>query len=478
MITIIDLPEELLLIIIDYASERGDPCSAFPSVNRSLSSSLLRKVRRIITATSSEKWKSDEQRARLLGMIEVPSRQLFLRINANVSTFSSMLSEIRSFYWLRDFSNTSQAMLTLINSTRIEVKNLELHDVTGIIRFDVIPSLESLYLRGGNRLKIETLNLPAYPLLRLLKLSSCSSVKDVSCLDGIHSLELHHCHNITDISPLNNNYRVIIFNCDGITSYSRSFRFTRHVQVVEVLSDGIISLDNCFHLRSLSLSSRMGIDLWNLRNIWECLLVLLIRSAANLTVLPPNRLRKVSIIKCDNFTCLENMDHIQSIHLDHLNHIKTLTGLGPKNQTITLKSMNGLKDIRALNEAQSVTISDCPLLFNSNRLNCLTSVKELHLSQRLITPASNFLLSLNDLHSLINLNVLDLWFHFGLFPAENEKLRFHILQTFKTVEQIYLHGNFINIMNEDILNEFNVNVTNRGIPTVILLRKERVTSFS
>lgn len=360
----------------------------------------------------------------------------------------------------------------------MEVINLELHNVTDIISFDVIPSLESLYLRGGSRLKIKRLNLPAYPLLRLLKLSSCSSVKDVSCLDGIHSLELHHCHNITDISPLNNNYRVIIFNCDGITSYSRSFRFTRHLQVVEVLSDAIVKLDSCFHLRSLSLSSRMGIDLWNLWNIWECLLVLTIRSAANLTALPPNRLKKVSIIKCDNFLSLENMDHIQSIHLDHLNHIKTLTGLGPKNQIITLKSMNGLKDIRALHEAKSVIISDCHLLFHSNRLSCLTSVQELHLSQRLITPASNFLLSLNDLHSLINLNVLKIWFHFGLLHADNERLRFHILQTFKTVEEIYLYGNYIDIMNEDILNEFNVNVMERGIPTVTLLRKKRDTSFS
>lgn len=75
------------------------------------------------------------------------------------------------------------------------------------------------------------------------------------------------------------------------------------------------------------------------------------------------------------------MDHIRSIHLEGLNHIKTLTALGPKNQIVKLRNMKQLEDISALKEAQSVAISNCPLLWNSEGLNCLTSVKELHLSE-------------------------------------------------------------------------------------------------
>eukprot|EP01040_Poterioochromonas_malhamensis_P014799 gene14799-16441_t len=96
----------------------------------------------------------------------------------SVSTFTSMLSEFRGFYKLLNFSACVVPTLVKAISTRVKVKNLELWDMKNIETFDVIPSIESLYLREGNKLKIETLNLPAYPLLRSLKLYSCSSVKD------------------------------------------------------------------------------------------------------------------------------------------------------------------------------------------------------------------------------------------------------------------------------------------------------------
>ncbi len=400
-------------------------------------------------------------------MIDVPSHQLLLRVNNDLitSTFSSRLSEVRSFYWLSDFSFFARATLT--NLTRLEVKNLELRNLTDIISFDVIPRVQSLLLEKSDVLKIETLNLPAYPQLTSLKLYSCSSVNDVSCLDGIHSLELYHCNNITDISPLNNNYRLSISNCDSITTYSRSFRYTHSLQIIDVRPKVIVSLDNCLHLKFLYLSSTMGITNCNINN----LMVLSVRSTYLLS-LPPNRLQKVSIINCNNLNSLDNMEHIQSIHLEGLNQIKTLTGLGSKNQIITLNNMKQLEDISALKETQSVSIYDCPLLFHLNKLNCLISVKELHLSQGFNCSISSFLLLLGDLHSLEKLNALEILFSSSWSGTGNEFLRFHLLQTFKNVEKISLQGNFIySVNNEAIQHEFNVNVIKRGICKLILLRK-------
>ncbi len=474
--TITDLPIEILLIIIDYAFEENERffCSAFASVNRSFSSSLLRKARRIALKTDDEKWKSNEKRAKLLGMIDDPYHQLLFGIKGNDNDFmnatsiSSMLSEVGSLYWLADFSGPDSGLaisILLAKLIRFKIKNLSLWDVFDVESFDVIPSLQFLLLRNSNNLKIETLNLSAYPLLRSLRLYDCSSVEDVSCLDGIYDLELHSCQNITDISPLNNNYRVIITSRDSIASYSKFFRCTRFLQIEENRQDVIVSLDGCFHLTSLSLSSTKGITDIDV----SFLMVLSVRYDTKLTVLPSNRLQKVCIISCWNFTRLDNMDHIRSIHLEDLNNITTLTGLGPKNQIIKLERMKLLEDISSLKESQTMKIKDCPLLHTSNRISYLTSVKELELCKGYYLSTSQFVRSLTQLESLINLKVLKL----SIYDKRTyESLQFHILQTFKNLEKIVLRGSWLSMMKEDdILEIFIVTIRNKSGDEIILLRK-------
>ncbi len=83
MTRIIDLPEKLLLLILDCACERGYSDSAFSSVNRSLSERLLTsheefRSQEELILISHEKWVSDEERAKLLGMIDNQYHQLSL----------------------------------------------------------------------------------------------------------------------------------------------------------------------------------------------------------------------------------------------------------------------------------------------------------------------------------------------------------------------------------------------------------------
>ncbi len=456
---ITDLPEELLLYISDYISEGGifvgDPGSALASVNRSLSRSLLRKTRKIRIKINNEKWKSDEKRTKLLGMIDDPYRQLILSNQRYDDTFinTSMISEIGGFCWLHEFGSISGSEITtLVNSSLIKLKNLDLYDVSDLESFDVIPSLQSLLLANGYKLKIESLNLPAYPLLRSLTLSNCSSIQDVTCLDGIHDLKLYDCKNITDISPLNNNYRVTISYCDSITTYSSSFRSTCSLQIEED-RNVIVNLESCVQLTSLSLTNTMGVAETNIKY----LRVLSVTDATNLTFLPPNRLQKVSIIDCHNFNSLDN--------------ITTLRGLGPKNQIITLVRMNKLEDISSLKESLFVKIYDCPLLHISNRLSCLTSVKELVLGRGLAFSASTFIDSFTQLYSLINLNVLELAIHVSQSQSLYESLRFHILQTFQNIEKIVFRDDYSNMINEEIRKVFHVIINRREGAKTILLRK-------
>ncbi len=84
------------------------------------------------------------------------------------------------------------------------------------------------------------------------------------------------------------------------------------------------------------------------------------------------------------------MDHIRSVHLEGLNHIKTFTGLGSKSQIITMRDMKQLEDISALKETQNIAISRYPLLFHPNTLNYLTSVK-VNLNHFIITQRTSLI---------------------------------------------------------------------------------------
>ncbi len=466
MITITDLPLELLLFIIEYICDHRSSGSLFASVNRSLSSVLLLKARRIFVRTNDEKWRLSENRSKLLRMIDNPYHQLWLgHFNdaANVSPLPSVVTGLHSLSEL--YSPTLISIfLNIPKSKSFQIKNLFLNGNPVLESFDILPCLESLLIRDCRRIKIEKLNLSSYPNLRSLCLSGCLSVTDVSCLDGIYKLELDYL-DITDISCLNKNYRVKISDCNKITNYSKSFRYTRSLEI-DPRPDLHVTLESCLHLTSLSIANSMG-------NIsFQTLTNLSLIDINRFETLPPNKLQRVTIIRCCNFNSLDNMDQIRSIHLEDLNKITTLTGLGPKNKIIILKYMKRLEDISSLKESQTVKIHDCPQLFTSNRLSCLRTVKELHLSQGYNCGISNFLLSLNQLRDFFNLNELKLSLTHQYYTAENnQSLQFLIIQTLINIEKITLCDTSTRIISDIIREVFIVNVSGKS-REIILLRKK------
>lgn len=78
-------------------------------------------------------------------MIDDPYRQLILSNQRYDDTFinTSMLSETGGFCWLHEFGSISGSEITtLVNSSQIKLKNLDLYDVLDLESFDVIPSLQ------------------------------------------------------------------------------------------------------------------------------------------------------------------------------------------------------------------------------------------------------------------------------------------------------------------------------------------------
>lgn len=388
MLYITSLPVELLLYIVDYAYDRDyiGSSSSFASANRYLSNSLLRKARRIKIDTSNEKWRSDEKRSKLFQMIDNPHHQLSVISKTDafldISDIVSQVDRIKGFS-VSDSANLSSFLSSLndcINKKEFILKELNIFDLQEVEYFAPIPCLETLYLRNGDSLNLRALNIPAFKLLRSLHLRSCSSVVDVSVLDGIHDLFLQYCDNIKDISCLNNNYRVHIKKCGNISTYSKSFRNSRKVTIVDGRDDFTISLENCRSLKTLSISgtvrSNVSLDISTMSI--SSLSFLKLYKVSLVHALPLNRLQRVSIIRCPHFKSLENMEGIRSVHLEGLNHITSLVGLGSGNQFVKLVAMKNLNDITSLIDPTVVELLDCPFILNLSILR----VKILVISNR------------------------------------------------------------------------------------------------
>lgn len=432
-----DFPLELLIYILEYACDgeyyacdslsrifpriQWNSGIAFASANRSLSRSLLRKTRRIYLSTDSEKWKSDELRSQHLGLIDYPHQQLSIISDCCPSTVISNTptQKFRDIYRLTvttkdSFSLKDSFLMNMVKENGLKLKDLRIVSLKNIEGFDAIPSLETLFLGRGDKLNLEKLNIPAFTSLRRLTLFGCDSVCDLSCLDGIHHLELLYCRSIRDISCLNHNYRILIACCFGILTYAESFRYSTCVTLLGKGSKHFVYLGDCCSLTDLFINVEFFVIPFNLMT--SSLHFLSLKGIVNLKVLPPNRLQKVSIVKCPNFKSLSNMSHIRSIHLEDLDSITTLTGLGSKNQIVELIEMRNVEDIIALKESTLVKILFCSRVDSYLRISLSSSlpqVRELHVHESLIEHYSKDSVNalLKKLQSLAHLKVFQLTFY-------------------------------------------------------------------
>lgn len=391
-INITNLPSELLLLIIDYAYDDEDMVkpSSFASVNRYLSDELLRKTRRIKIKTDNRKWISDEKRSKLLQLIDNPYHQLSVisRMDSasDISDITSQLDGLQSFH-VDDSANSWRFLSILsnhINTKGFKLKELIFRDLKDVECLPPIPCLEKLYLQFGDRLNLKEFNLPAFRSLSLLHLFNCANIEDVSCLDGIHDLKLDCCRNIRDISGLNNNYRVYVGGCERISTYSKSFCYSRNVTIIESRSDFTISLGNCCSLKTLSISGTfytyVSLDIRGM--LFSSLSSLSLYKVANINVIPPNRLHRVSISHCPNFNSVENMENIPSIHLEGLDNITSLTGPGPEGRVgMKLIEKEERQDITSLKESFDIKMHYSPLLL-THRSPSVLHVKVLIIPER------------------------------------------------------------------------------------------------
>lgn len=465
MMLLTDLPLHLLLFISEYLVDGRECRSWFASVNRNLSRELLKKVRRIRIFASSQKWKSDEERSRLLQMIENPYYQLsFCDDCCSLTDISPSLSSLIGVNGLEISGSQIPILMNYVKAKQFMIKSLDIDDVD-ILPLDCLPNVESLSLSLRSTDRIEALHLPAYKFLRSLVLYHCDMLEDVSCLDGIHDLQFYACEKIRDISALNNNYRIRIMQCSGIETYSKSFRSSHSVTIYSKSLRVLVSLENCHSLTSLSISAKSFTLTYNCMNSLRYLSLSHIR---NFKALPPNRLQKAEIINCDDFESLENMDSIRSINLTSLK-ITSLSGLGAKNQIVSLSSLTALKDISALKDSTIVHISHCALI-QEKICSSLLHVRELSIcySSKDISISLPWLRQLQEMKDL-----KELCFQVR-YPAQAcyEEIK-SLIFLLHRVEKFVLSGDLYDMIGAEFNEEFFVTRKRLFIREVVLLRKIR-----
>ncbi len=465
MMLLTDLPLHLLLFISEYLVDGRESSSWFASVNRNLSRELLKKVRRIRILASSQKWKSDEKRSRLLQMIDNPSHQLsFCDDCHSLTDISPSLFSLIGVNGLEISGSEIPILMNHVKAKQFMIKSLDIDDVD-VLPLDCLPNVESLSLSLRSTDRIEALHLPAYKFLRSLVLTDCDMLEDVSCLDGIHDLLLYCCPKIRDISSLNNNYRVCISQCEGIVTYSKSFHSSRSVWIERNSSEVLVSLENCHSLTSLSISAKSFTLSDNCLNSLRYLSLSHIR---NFKALPPNRLQKAEIINCDDFESLENMDNIRSINLTSLK-ITSLSGLGAKNQIVSLNELHGLTDIDALKDSTIVKVNNCPLI-QEKICSSLLHVRELSICY----SSKDISISLRRLRQLQEMKDLkELRFQVR-YPTQAcyEEIK-SLIFILHRVEKFVLSGDLYDMVGEEFNEEFFVTRKKLFIREVVFLRKIR-----
>ncbi len=398
---ILHLPDEIILNILDWIQDDQSARECFAKTKKGVFDNLCWKIVRIKMKHRKLMELSEQIRSNILQRSEnldlndegrrsdnfnfedasIPLTVGIKRAYSVVSKRVELVSQLERVhtYIFVDGSQTELTDILQVLSEKTRLKSLTVKEVVLIggelEEISVIEDLEALKIRYFSKLKIEGLHLQASASLRTVVLEHCSSIEDVSGLDGIYDLTLKCCRNIKDVSCLNNNYRIKIDGCRGISDVSKSFQRSHCINLFSVQLDFLPSFPSATALSLSWIKLQHPITTLTLPN---CLKFLELTDMETIEGLGPNNLQKVFISYCKDFKSLDNMANIRTVELQYLN-LTSLYGFGSGNKVVRLKGMKSLEDINALKDCLTISIteSEKKLLETHNNLQ---HVKELTLS--------------------------------------------------------------------------------------------------
>lgn len=163
--------------------------------------------------------------------IPLTARRLACSI-ASLKTFQLQRSQIQhlSLSIPREAEMNQTSLLSILQNLSGS-KELSLNYVVPIDSIPILPQLERLRIESFAFNSANLIEPSKFINLQCLKLVNCQGFSDVSTLVHIRELHLIECPNIRDISSLNNNEIIVIHSSD-IDDYSRSFRFSRVIDLL------------------------------------------------------------------------------------------------------------------------------------------------------------------------------------------------------------------------------------------------------
>ncbi len=264
------------------------------------------------------------------------------------------------------------------------------------------PSLQALTLIDCRNITDSGFNIHVYENLTHLKLSFCTSIKNVDCLDHIHHVHLELCDSIADISGLNHNHSIIISGCSGIRDYSHSFKYSKFIDVSYM--DALCTPINTRYVENVEeLKVRYSRLLPDVHSIfpfaWDsfpaCLRSLTIEDDGGLRSFPPNQLQQLTLRRCPVFNSLKNLDNINDLTFEELK-LKSVDGLGWGNRRVRIIRCHQIKNFVSLSDCKSLEIDDCNNFVDSTGLE---NVKVLNV--RLSSTSIKLIRSLHSVTHLI-----------------------------------------------------------------------------
>lgn len=390
----IALPPALHLEILHFLPLRDR--LEYLRLNGSLSRELGRNVRQLFLFKESDQKQflfSRLFRKNLIEKIKFPHQQIHLNF---ISDYGDHFSEVPSEISLCSFKTKTRLLQQLLPKIN-QIQQLTINDVnelddsstqseriqkvlhhlselkclsqlslqsTPIEHLPALTHLQSLELFSCHNFDFAALDISKFTSLRCLKFTDCIGISDVSSLGNIYELHLRCCPSVSNISSLNNNKIVVIKDCP-IDDYSKSFEYTRVLDLMICRSDVVpMDLTRLKAIQSLTIDFNYSTSLiepstsiQNFGNLPRSLKELTIRNFDYSFSLPDKHcLRRLRIESCNNID-LKNLSlkNIPYVEICHCNQIEDWSPL-QSNKTVQITCCSGFTDANQLKDVKTLKV--------------------------------------------------------------------------------------------------------------------------
>ncbi len=213
-------------------------------------------------------------------------------------------------------------------------------------------------------------NLTVLEKAKMVKLTNCPDVRDVSPMKNAHGVMLVDCYGIENLPELKNVSKLILlrtpFGDDEVN------QFQNHRLAIDVGYDEFNINDYSFLSKIQYFDFRPNQQFLNLLKEENSYLF--------------KNLQSLTIRACSSLIHVNGLGDIPTVRLHACDRLRDITGLGRKNKCVELSYCAKIEDVSSLANVPVVTITYC---YGIKDYSCLSKVPRLKVAKELQLPASS-----------------------------------------------------------------------------------------